>query len=190
MMKRTTKLAGLAAVGFSIAVLLSVPLLAKDEHKGHGMHSEDSAVTAPAKHQSMKEKHRMMGEMCVKKLDQAIKAIDAASKAVEAGHKATALAELKKAKGIVALCRKTMSEMGKGKFVNTRCPILGTKLEADKVPQNLTRMHMGKKVGFCCAGCPEQWDKLSAEEKAGKLGKSVPAKAGHDSDSKKDHRGH
>ncbi len=175
MMKRTTKLAGLAVVGFSIAVLLSVPLLAKDEHKGHGMHSEDSAATAPAKHHSMQEKHMLMQGMCVKKLDQVIKTIDAAIKAVERGHKATALAELKKAREGIAACRKTMSEMGQGKMINARCPIMGTKLDAKNVPQNLTRMYMGKKVGFCCGGCPGQWDKLSVEEKAKKLGAATPS---------------
>ncbi len=190
MNKRTTKLAGLAVAVFSIGALLSIPLLAEDAHKQHGMHTKGTATTAPAKHHSMQEKHRLMGEMCVKKLDQAIKAIDAATKAVEAGHKVTALAELKKARGVVALCRKTMSEMGKGKFVNVGCPILGTKLEPEKVPQNLTRMYMGKKVGFCCAGCPEQWDKLSTEEKASKLGKVLAPKTGHDSDTEqKQHRG-
>ena len=191
MNKRTTKLAGLAVAVFSIAALLSIPLLAEDEHKQRGMHTEGTAAPAPAKHHSMQEKHRLMQGMCVKKLDQAIKAIDAATKAVEAGHKATALAELKKAREVIAACRKILSEMGKGRFVNVRCPILGTKLEPEKVPQNLTRMYMGKKVGFCCAGCPQQWDKLSSEEKASKLGKVLPPKTGHDSDSeKKHHRGH
>jgi len=37
-------------------------------------------------------------------------------------------------------------------------------------------MYMGSKVGFCCAGCPEQWDKLSPEEKAKKFAEVVPAK--------------
>ena len=191
MNKSTKKLAGLAVAVFSIGALLSIPLLAEDDHKQHGMHTEGAAATAPAKQHSMQEKHRLMQGMCVKKLDQAIKAIDAATKAGEAGHKATALAELKKARGLIVSCRKTLSEMGKGRFVNVRCPILGTKLEPEKVPQNLTRTYMGKKVGFCCAGCPEQWDKLSPEEKASKLGKVLRPKTGHDSDTEqKQHRGH
>ena len=113
--------------------------------------------------------------MCVKTLDQTIKTIDAAIKAVETGHKATALAELKKAREGIAACHKTMSEMGQGKMINARCPIMGTKLDAKNVPQNLTRMYMGKKVGFCCGGCPGQWDKLSVEEKAKKLGAAAPS---------------
>ncbi len=176
MNKMTKRLAGLAVAVFSIAALLSIPLLAEDGHKQHGMHTEGTAVPAPDKHHSMQEKHRLMQGMCVKKMDQAIKAIDAAIKAGKAGHKDTALTELKKARGLIVACRKTLFEMGKRRFVNVRCPILGTKLEPEKVPQNLTRMYMGRKVGFCCAGCPQQWDKLSSEEKAKKLGKAVPAK--------------
>lgn len=54
-------------------------------------------------------------------------------------------------------------------FVNTRCPMMGSKIDPDKVTADLTREFKGQKVAFCCAGCPVQWDKLSAEEKATKL---------------------
>jgi len=56
-----------------------------------------------------------------------------------------------------------------GKVVNARCPIMGGKLDQDKVPATLTRTFNGQKVGFCCGGCPAKWDKLSDEEKAAKL---------------------
>jgi hypothetical protein len=56
-----------------------------------------------------------------------------------------------------------------GEVVNARCPILGNKLDRADVPDSLVRMFEGKKVGFCCAGCPEQWDKLSDTDKAKKL---------------------
>jgi hypothetical protein len=59
-------------------------------------------------------------------------------------------------------------------FVNTHCPIVSSKIDPDKVTPELTREFQGKKVAFCCAGCPAQWDKLSEEEKAAKL-----AHAGH-----------
>jgi len=55
------------------------------------------------------------------------------------------------------------------KVVNARCPIMGTKLDRDKVPASLTRTFGGQKVGFCCGGCPGKWDKLSDEQKAAKL---------------------
>jgi len=55
------------------------------------------------------------------------------------------------------------------KVVNARCPIMGTKLNRDKVPASLTRTFQGQKVGFCCGGCPGKWDSLSDEQKAAKL---------------------
>lgn len=53
--------------------------------------------------------------------------------------------------------------------VNKRCPIMGSVLDPAKVPQELTRVWKGQKVGFCCAGCPAAWDRLSDAEKDAKL---------------------
>ena len=55
--------------------------------------------------------------------------------------------------------------------VNNVCPIMGTKIDPAKVPENLTRTWKGQKVGFCCAGCPVTWDKLSDTDKDAKLAK-------------------
>jgi len=49
--------------------------------------------------------------------------------------------------------------------INTKCPIMGGKVPA-KVPATLIRQHNGTKVGFCCAGCPQEWDKLPDAKKA------------------------
>ena len=64
------------------------------------------------------------------------------------------------------MCGKTMGMKG---IVNARCPITGKELNPQNVPEKLTRMWKGKKIGFCCDGCPEQWDKLSDEERQKKL---------------------
>jgi hypothetical protein len=53
--------------------------------------------------------------------------------------------------------------------VNDTCPIMQSPIDPDAVRISLTRGYEGKKVGFCCAGCPEQWDDLSEEQKAQKL---------------------
>ena len=58
-------------------------------------------------------------------------------------------------------------------FVNASCPIMGTKIDPDKVTPELTRQFQGKKVAFCCGGCPAQWDTLSEEDKAGKLARAA-----------------
>ena len=55
------------------------------------------------------------------------------------------------------------------KFANVRCPIMGSPINPDKVPANLTREYKGQKVAFCCGGCPPAWDKLSDAEKDAKL---------------------
>jgi hypothetical protein len=55
-------------------------------------------------------------------------------------------------------------------FVNARCPIMG-----GKPTEALTRDYNGQKVGFCCAMCPGQWDKLSDADKAARLAKVAVA---------------
>lgn len=64
------------------------------------------------------------------------------------------------------------------KIANVKCPMMGTKLDPAKVPASLTREFEGKKVGFCCPGCPEGWDKLSAEQKRQKLTAVLPPTGG------------
>jgi hypothetical protein len=59
--------------------------------------------------------------------------------------------------------------------VNAACPIMGTEIDPDDVPENLTREFRGKTVGFCCSGCPAAWDKLSDEEKEKKLAGAMAA---------------
>jgi len=179
MTKRTLGLAGVGVGIVSIMALLSMTLSAEDMHQGHGKHKEAATTPATTGHHGMREMHmQRMGKM--------LEAIDKATKAVETGHKSMALAELKKARQLVVACRQAMSQ----RIVNALCPIMGTKLELDKVTAKLTRMYEGRKVGFCGDGCPAAWDKLSAAEKAKKLASSLaPKKAMHDSEgSGKKHR--
>ena len=58
-----------------------------------------------------------------------------------------------------------------GRFANTRCPIMGSKLDPKNVPDHLTREYNGRTVAFCCGGCPAAWDKLSDSQKEAKLAK-------------------
>ena len=55
--------------------------------------------------------------------------------------------------------------------VNAKCPIMGNTFNSAKVAPELVREFAGQKVGFCCAGCPDKWDKLSDMEKTAKLAK-------------------
>jgi hypothetical protein len=194
MNRQITKLAILGMTVVAIGLLLSIPLLAVEKQYAHGDHPAPTAGSVPGKRCSMQDehpcirgKHQSMQKMCAARLDQVIKAIDAATKAVEGGRKVVALAELKKARGVVALCRETMLDMGKRRIANARCPIMGTKLDPEKVSPDLTRRYMGRKVGFCCAGCPQQWDKLSSAEKDERLEKVVPPKPVHEPDGENKH---
>lgn len=53
--------------------------------------------------------------------------------------------------------------------VNNRCPIMGSSIDPENVPEELTREYQGRKIGFCCGGCPRAWDRLSDEQKQAKL---------------------
>lgn len=101
----------------------------------------------------------------------------AALKAAKAGDAKTAATEIAKAQQLLAGMQKRMASRkpvagpeGKtGKIVNARCPIMGSKVNPDKIPAKLIREFNGKKVGFCCGGCPAAWDKLADSAKAAKL---------------------
>jgi hypothetical protein len=105
------------------------------------------------------------------RLPMALQSIDKASRAVESGDKRTALAELKKARETLVAVQTALATYVKPKFVNDRCPILGSPIDPDKVPANLIRDYKGQKVAFCCAGCPAEWDKLTDAQKQAKLDK-------------------
>jgi hypothetical protein len=117
-----------------------------------------------------------------KGLQQAMTKIEAAEKALEAGDTKAALAAVKEAKAELARMNearkhkhhakadsKDAAQADQPDVVNSTCPIMGSKIDAGKVPQHLYRVHDGKGVGFCCGGCPKAWDKLSDEEKSAKL---------------------
>ncbi len=54
-------------------------------------------------------------------------------------------------------------------YANVKCPIMLGVIDPAKVTDATTRVFNGQKVAFCCAGCPEKWDKLSDKEKQAKL---------------------
>ena len=162
--------------------------------------SETPSATATTQ-PTAKECPMMKAQM--EKLAAAIAAVDAATAALNGGDAKAALAELAKAKEALQAmktnCEKCMKAMADGKgcpmmaggacpmagakapaadagVVNVKCPIMGGAINPAKVPDNLTRTYKGQKVGFCCAGCPDAWDKLSDEQKDAKLAKSLPEK--------------
>jgi hypothetical protein len=116
-------------------------------------------------------------QLHAKQIPLALKSLETLKKAIEAGHKEHALMELKKAQGLLAIVQQTLGQHVKPEFANTVCPIMGSKFDPSKLPASLIRKFNGQKVGFCCAGCPAQWDKLSNAQKQSKLTKAKPSKA-------------
>jgi len=111
--------------------------------------------------------------------------IDKAIKAVEAGKRETAFAELRKAREMLALVKDGIGRYVKPRFANVRCPIMGSPINPDKVAENLVRDYKGEKIGFCCGGCPGQWDKLTDAEKGAKLARVKPEPTEGHSDHKR-----
>ena len=131
-----------------------------------GNHDGDEAAAKCGKHGAGKcGKHA--GALAA-----ALKAIDAATELVKHGKQDAALVELAKARGLVAKCHKAMTAKHSPKFVNARCPLMGSTIKPEKVTEALTRTFKGETVAFCCGGCPGAWDKLSEADKAAKLAKS------------------
>jgi RND family efflux transporter MFP subunit len=63
----------------------------------------------------------------------------------------------------------TATSAAAGRFINTRCPIMGTPIDPEAVPDSLIRQYKGHNVAFCCPGCPAQWDALSDAQKDSRL---------------------
>lgn len=61
---------------------------------------------------------------------------------------------------------------------NRTCPMDGAKIDSAKVTAGATREYDGRKVGFCCAGCAQIWDRLSADQKRTKMAAARPAEGG------------
>ncbi len=100
----------------------------------------------------------------------AIVSIGEAVKAIQSGDRQTELAELSKALEKLITVYKALGTQVKPQFANNlRCPIMGSPINLDTVGESLTRNYNGRKVAFCCAGCPSAWDKFSDAEKQAKV---------------------
>ncbi len=145
----------IAAIVAGLFVMSASPLLAMEraENKGKGHAGMSHASkTDTSKAQTKHAKH--MAELKQLLAD--------ANAALQAG-------DSKKAAGLITKAQGMIEKMSTDGVVNNKCPIMGGTINPAKVPANLTRTFNGKKIGFCCAGCPGQWDKLSADAKAKKL---------------------
>jgi hypothetical protein len=95
-----------------------------------GGHQHDAGGATPAP-----------GAACAQKLAGAASALEAAKKAADGGDAKAASAEIGKA---LALVKELQAAMGstapQQTAANTRCPIMGSKIDPAKVPDSLTRV--------------------------------------------------
>jgi len=62
-------------------------------------------------------------------------------------------------------------------IVNTHCPLMGTPL-GKSIPEKMTRLYEGKRIGFCCTKCLKDWDAMNDKEKKATYEKALkPVKA-------------
>ena len=101
-----------------------------------------------------------------------LKSIDAALKALEKGDQAAAIRHLTAARLNIQTAHIALAKHVGPTFVNAVCPLMGSPIKPEKVTASLTREYKGQKVGFCCGGCPEAWDKLTDAQKEAKLAKA------------------
>ena len=120
----------------------------------------------------------------------AMQALTAARKAIKAGHTERALAELDKIELALQVTQKTLEVEVGLKFVNATCPMMGNLIKADEVTDDLIRVYHGKRIAFCCDGCPEKWDGLSRVQKVAKLAESMSKPAASHDHAGHDHAGH
>jgi len=181
-MKRLTSLAILAICA---AVVLLIGYSVAEDRRG-GRTEDDHGGRSGMHHMTSTAPGTMMCDMktCqehMAKIEQAIKSLDSAKQASDKGDAKAASADLDKAaallKDVQGSMKKMMGQVTTAaagqpdgvKVVNIRCPIKGLKIDPNNVPDVLTREYKGQKIGFCCAGCPAAWDKLSNDEKDKKL---------------------
>jgi hypothetical protein len=177
-MRSLSRLSILVSVVAAMSFLALAPLQAgRKKHEGshhrkkeHTMHKKEKMACPAGK----KGAHCASPKECAAKLDGVLTGLKAAQEALKEGETDEASKKLAAAIEHLEMCQKWMkkhSATAAGKPVNTACPIMDGKVDPDNTPAKLTRTFQGKTIGFCCAGCPPKWDKLSDEEKAEKLKK-------------------
>ena len=100
----------------------------------------------------------------------ALASLGEALKAIRIGDRKTELDELGKAIDKLITVYNALGTQVKPQFANSlRCPIMGSAIDMNMVDESLTRDYGGRKVAFCCAGCPSAWDQLSDIQKQAKV---------------------
>jgi hypothetical protein len=100
----------------------------------------------------------------------ALVSLGEALKAIQSGDRETELAKLISATQTLITVYDALGTQVRPQFANSlSCPIMGSPIDINMVDESLTRDYAGRKVAFCCAGCPSAWDKLSDPQKQARV---------------------
>lgn len=156
--KAVVLLVAIAVVGSQATGAESQPM---HNHAGQGMPQQGLMTEKPVK--------VGLDVIYAKQLPAIQDAIQKVIQHLEAGHSQMALGELKKVQGSLQAVHKALGLHAGPQFVNSRCPIMGSPINAEKVTADLIRTYQGQKVAFCCPSCPAAWDRLNDAQKETKL---------------------
>jgi hypothetical protein len=148
-----------ALIGFYIAGVS----YAQHQHTMPGSAMQQTAKTKPAKEDTS------LQTIYSQRLPALQAAVGWAIQHLQAGHQQEALNELRQVQSALAALHQALGQQVAPRVLNDRCPIQGTRIDPDKVPAELTRVYGQGRMAFCCAGCPDQWDRLTEVQKAAKL---------------------
>jgi hypothetical protein len=100
----------------------------------------------------------------------AILSLGKAIKAMQSGDRDTELTELISATQKLIAVYDALGTQVRPQFANSlSCPMMGSPIDINMVDEGLTRDYAGRKVAFCCAGCPSAWDQLSDPQKQARV---------------------
>jgi hypothetical protein len=148
-----------ALIGFCIAGVS----YAQHQHMMPGSAMPQTGETKPAK------ENTSLQTIYAQRLPALQETVKRAIQHLEAGHHQEALNEMRQIQSALVALHQALGQQVGPRFLNDRCPIRGARIDLDKVPAALTRVYGQGQVAFCCAGCPDQWDRLTDAQKVAQL---------------------
>ncbi len=188
------KFAGFSVLA-AVAIGFSVNAEAGECRMGDRSESRDKSVHAAACcAEGAEEKGAHRKKYCLLNgIDDAVKLLGSAQAAIEDNDLESASEEvdaaierLKEFKGKAAEHCPVKAD---NRPVNTKCPMMGSEVDPDKVSEDLKLNFQDETVAFCCSPCVGAWENLSEEEKAEYLAKARENPKGHDHGDHESHHG-
>ncbi|MEJ2647352.1 MAG: hypothetical protein P8016_02940 [Sedimentisphaerales bacterium] len=173
-MNRTKVIKLMSVCIATIVVFIGFPLALAQSQSGHENHSQmntNMMQMGQSGSEQTKTEVISLEKVHSEQIPVALQHIETAINAIETGRNNDALAELRNVKFMIAAIDNAVSQHITPKFINNKCPIMGSAINPANVTEDLIREYKGQKVAFCCKMCPAEWNKLSDTEKEAKLAK-------------------